>query len=109
MPYAITWEPDGVYRRYVGRVTIDEPRRSFDEIGADPRFDDLRYTITDYLCVDDYEITSEGAWEIAALQIGSLLTNPGIMMAADCAKYVAGPPWSNAGGRTGVPRTCRTV
>jgi hypothetical protein len=63
-------------------VTIDERRRSFDEICADPRFDDLRYAITDYLSVDDYEITGEATQEIAALHVGPSLTNPHFVIAA---------------------------
>ena len=57
MPYDVTWEPPrGVYRRYHGRVTIAERRASFDRICADPRFDALRYTLTDALDVQDYEV-----------------------------------------------------
>ena len=82
MPYEITWERGGAYRRYFGRVSIEERRRSFDEICADPRFDELRYAITDYLGVDDYEITSQATQEIAALHVGPWLTNPNIVIAA---------------------------
>lgn len=82
MPIELNWEPNGVCRRYFGRVTIDERRQSFDAICADPRFDDLRYTITDYLDVDDYEVTSEATAEIAALHIAPMLTNPNIVVAA---------------------------
>jgi len=82
MSYEITWEPGGVYRRYFGRVTIDERRCSFDEICADPRFDELRHAITDYLGVDHYEITSVATQEIAALHVGPSLTNPNIAIAA---------------------------
>jgi hypothetical protein len=82
MPYEITWERSGVFRRYYGDVSIAERRHSFDRICADPRFDDLRYTITDYLDVDSYEVTSEATEEIAALHTGPLLTNPHIVIAA---------------------------
>lgn len=82
MPYRLTWEPSGVYRAYFGDVTIAERRASFDAICSDPRFDDLRYTITDYLAVHTYEATSDATAEIAALHIGPLRTNPGIVMAA---------------------------
>lgn len=82
MPFELTWEHGGVYRRYFGRVTIDERRRSFDAICADPRFDDLQYTITDYLEVERYEITRDATAEIAALHIAPLLTNPNIVIAA---------------------------
>ena len=56
MAYRLVWEHRGVYRQYLGDVTIAERRQSFDAIVSDPRFDDLRYTITDYLDVGAYEI-----------------------------------------------------
>lgn len=82
MPFLLTWEPAGVYRQYHGDVTIAERKRSFDAICGSPRFDDLRYTITDYLAVRRYEITAPATAEIAALHIGPLLTNPRIRIAA---------------------------
>lgn len=82
MPFELSWEPNGVYRRYFGHVTIAERRQSFDAICADPRFDELRYTITDYLGVEGYEITPEATAEIAAMHIAPLLTNPNIVIAA---------------------------
>lgn len=82
MPFELHWEPRGVYRRYVGDVTIAERARSFELICGDRRFDCLRYTITDYLEVGHYEITSEATEEIAAMHIGPLRTNSRIVMAA---------------------------
>lgn len=82
MPFRLTWEDRGVYRRYVGDVTIAERRASFEAICRDRRFDDLRYTITNYLGVGAYEITREATAEIAALHIGPLRTNPRIVIAA---------------------------
>lgn len=82
MPFRLTWEPSGVYRKYLGDVTIDERRRSFDAICGDARFDDLRYAITDYLDVHTYEITRPATAEIAALHVGPLRTNPRIVIAA---------------------------
>ncbi len=82
MPFDISWEPGGIYRRYIGRVTIAERERSFDLICGDPRFDGLSYSITDYLGVDDYEISSAATEEIAARHIGPLHTNPNIVIAA---------------------------
>ncbi|MBL8347822.1 MAG: hypothetical protein JNN03_20475 [Rubrivivax sp.] len=82
MPYELTWEPRGVYRRYVGDVTIAERRESFDRICADPRFDDLRYSITDYLGTASYEMNERATAEIAALHVGPLRTNPRIVIAA---------------------------
>ena len=82
MPYKLIWEPAGVYRQYLGDVTIAERRASFDAICGDRRFDDLRYAITDYLAVDRYEVTDDATAEIAALHIGPLKTNPRIAIAA---------------------------
>jgi hypothetical protein len=82
MPYRLTWEPLGVYREYFGDVTIAERRASLDAICSDRRFDNLRYSITDYSAVASYEVTSDATAEIAALHIGPLLTNPAIVMAA---------------------------
>jgi hypothetical protein len=82
MPFELIWEPRGVYRRYFGDVTIVERRRSFDRICADPRFDDVRYSITDYRNVEGYEITDQATEEMAALHIAPLRTNPNIIIAA---------------------------
>lgn len=82
MPYRLTWESKGVYRRYYGDVTIRERRASFDAICGDARYDDLRYSITDYLDVDAYEITHEATLEIAAMHVAPLVTNPRIVIAA---------------------------
>jgi hypothetical protein len=82
MPFDLSWEPRGVYRRYFGDVTAAERRRSFEQISGDVRFDTLRYSITDYLAVGQYEITDDNTVEIAALHIAPLLTNPAIVVAA---------------------------
>lgn len=82
VPYRLTWEPRGVYRAYLGDVTIAERLASFNEILGNPRFDDLYYTITDYLAVRGYEVTRDATAEIGALHIGALATNPRIRIAA---------------------------
>lgn len=82
MPYKLTWEKFGVCRHYFGDVSIVERRTSFDEICGDWRFDNLRYTITDYLPVRRYEVTDSATLDIAALHIAPLITNPRILIAA---------------------------
>jgi hypothetical protein len=82
MPYRLTWEPQGVYRQYWGDVTIRERRAALDAICGDARYDDLRYSITDYLSVGAYEVTSDATLEIAAMHIAPLVTNPRIVIAA---------------------------
>ncbi len=82
MPYSLSWEPRGVVRRYFGPSTIAERRASFEAICRDPRFDSLRYSITDYRDVTQYELSHEATAEIAALHTGPLITNPRIRIAA---------------------------
>lgn len=82
MPYTLHWEPEGVLRRFHGRVTVAERQASLAAICADPRFDRLRYAITDYLEVSDFGGTAEDNQEIAALHVAPLITNPVIVIAA---------------------------
>jgi hypothetical protein len=82
MPFRLTWEPAGVYREYLGDVTVADRRASLEAICSDRRFDDLRYSITDFLAVRSYEVSRLASLEIAALHIAPLATNPSIVMAA---------------------------
>ena len=82
MPYKLTWERSGIYRQYYGDVTVFERRASLNAICSDPRFDGLRYAITNYLEVNSYEVREDATVEIAALHIGPLRTNPRIVIAA---------------------------
>jgi hypothetical protein len=82
MPYKLSWEPSGVYRQYFGDVSIAERRASFDAICSNPRFDNIKFAITDYLSVGEYEVTKNSTEEIAAMHIGPLKTNDRIVMAA---------------------------
>jgi len=82
MPCKIVWESDGVYRHFSGDVSIDQRRASLRAISADQRFDGLRYAITNYLDVANYEVTSETTAELAAMHIGPLFTNPRLLIAA---------------------------
>jgi hypothetical protein len=82
MSFELSWEPRGVLRRYYGNVSIEERRRSLELICSDERFDTLRYTITSYLAVAEYEVSDEATAEIAAFHIAPLVTNPDIVIAA---------------------------
>lgn len=81
MPYTLHWEPEGVLRRFHGQVTVAERQQSLAAICADPRFDRLRYAITDYLDVSEFGGTAQDTEEIAALHVAPLITNPGIVIA----------------------------
>lgn len=82
MPYQLSWEPRGVYRRYFGDVSVAERHASLEAICGDARFDNLRYTITDYLDVGLYEQSVVDTELVAAKHIGPSLSNPRILVAA---------------------------
>lgn len=81
MPFELYWQPRGVVRRHVGHVSIAERRRSLELVCTDPRFDELRYCISDYLGALSDEFTPESTAETAALHIAPARTNPNIVLA----------------------------
>lgn len=81
MGFELNWEPRGVYRVFRGHVTVEDRRQSLEAICADRRFDDLLYTITDYLDADSFDYSPEANSELAALHIGPVWTNPKILIA----------------------------
>lgn len=70
-----------MYRQYYGSVTIAERRAAFEAICGDARFDNLRFSITDYLGVVAFEASESATAEMAALHIAPLSTNPRIALA----------------------------
>jgi hypothetical protein len=82
MPYQLVWEARGVYRRYHGDLSAAERHASLEAICNDRRFDDLRYTITDYRDVGHYEQSEDDTALIAAKHIGPSMSNPRILIAA---------------------------
>ena len=49
MPYRVRWEGHGVYRRFYGTLSAQDIRNACEEIAADPRHDDIRYVLSDFL------------------------------------------------------------
>lgn len=49
MPYRIRWEGHGVYKRFFSILTPADVRDAYSEVTEDPRFEHLRYVISDYL------------------------------------------------------------
>ena len=82
MPSAITWEPKGLYARFVGECSIGDVLRVFDELGGDPRLDTARYAIFDYLGVTAHDVTESDIEHAAALDIGMSFTNPWLLLAS---------------------------
>lgn len=81
MSFELNWQPKGVYRVFHGHVTVEDRRQPLEAICADRRFDDLLYTITDYLAIDSFDYSREANSELAALHIGPVWTNPKIFIA----------------------------
>ncbi|MFO1413977.1 MAG: hypothetical protein U1F10_08745 [Burkholderiales bacterium] len=76
MPHATTWEDSGVYVRFWGHASIADVFAMMEEVGADPRFDVLRYILADYRDVREQSVTPHEVEEVAALGFAHSLTNP---------------------------------
>jgi len=81
MPYDIIWEPQGAFKKYRGELTPAEFLQSIRDLHDDPRFDQLRYTVNDFLAVTAYSAGDQDLKTFAALSIGASYTNPNIVIA----------------------------
>jgi len=83
MPYEILWEgKDGVRRVFSGDLVAAEVRASLAGLTGDPRWDDLRYSIADFLAVRSYRISQGELEDLAAIHYGGARINPRIVTAA---------------------------
>lgn len=82
MPYEMQWGVDRVTVTFTGVVTTDEFVEGARAIGADPRFDELRFIVNDFsdatLCKLDRAKALEGLLESA---VGGAVSNPAIRVA----------------------------
>ncbi len=82
MPYEITWEMRGVYRRYFGRLTDQEFVQAVREVEGSPRFYDIRYAILDFLDMEEFVIDDPSFIDVtAALNAAAAQDNPNIKVA----------------------------
>lgn len=82
MPYEITWELRGVYRRYFGRLTDQEFVQAVREVEGAPRFYDIRYAILDFLDMEEFVIDDQSLIDVtAALNAAAAQDNPNIKVA----------------------------
>lgn len=82
MAYEVLWEPPrGAYRKYTGHVTDDELVESVSRLYGDPRFDDLRYIINDFLSIESFAVTEDTVTYIAAISGAAARSNPNIRVA----------------------------
>ena len=72
------------------------------DIEGDPRFDDLRYVINDFLEVVSFSVTEENVLAISAIDAAAAITNPNIKIAVVAidqqvralAELYAASPWN---------------
>ena len=81
MPYSLSWEPNGVYKKFTGMVTGSELVRSVNEVANDIRFAAARYEISDYLSATHTTFSQDALNEVRAMRIGSISRNPAIRVA----------------------------
>ena len=81
MAFEITWEPRGVVRTFSGTLTAAEFIRSIEAVHNDWRFDNLYYSINDFLAVTDIDVSELTAETAAARAIGASMSNPRLLMA----------------------------
>ena len=81
MPYSLTWEPAGVYKKFTGVVTGAELLQSVVEVSGDARFGSSQYEVSDYLDADNTDFSQDALNEVRAVRIGSFMHNPRIKVA----------------------------
>jgi predicted RNA-binding protein with PIN domain len=81
MPYTVTWESNGFYKKFTGVVTGAELLASVIDVASDRRFKNSRYEVSDYLSADYTEFSQDTLNEVRAVRIGSFQTNPRIQVA----------------------------
>lgn len=57
MPNKIVWEPQGIYWKYTGKVSGKEIIDASTSVYGDPRFDNIKYKLTDFLDVESMEMS----------------------------------------------------
>jgi hypothetical protein len=100
--FEIVWEARGACKRFFGHVSDDDLMESVADIEGDPRFDDLRYVINDFLGVASFAITEENVLAISAIDAAAAISNPNIKIAVVAtdlqvqalAKVYATSPWN---------------
>jgi len=58
MPYSIDWEPQGVYCKFFGSVSIEDVNGMVSTVVNDARFGKLKYRVTDCLEVAQHNVVS---------------------------------------------------
>ena len=56
MPHTNTWEPDGLFRKFTGAITGVEILKANLVLYEDPKFQNIKYVITDFTEITDHSI-----------------------------------------------------
>lgn len=81
MAYKLDWEHRGVYWEYSGIVTGQEIIEASSLIYGDPRFDDIRYKLVNFLKTDTILIEEDDVYTIAFQHKAAALSNPRVKTA----------------------------
>lgn len=81
MPFDLSWEADGVYKKFSGAVSADEIARSVDLVSADQRFDNLKYAIHDFTDVSKFDIDEANAKRFAGSSLAAEMAHPHLIRA----------------------------
>ena len=76
MANELNWEKDGVYWKYTGEVSGMEVMNACVSIYGDPRFDTLKYKLSDFADVKSMSITDADLKKIAFQDKAAELSNP---------------------------------
>lgn len=81
MPFEITFEPRGAYKRFWGVVSGSEIVDSTFKVQAHPDYDRFRYSINDMLGVESFAYTDADIETLAVHNLGAMRTNPRVKIA----------------------------
>ena len=81
MPIDLIWEPQGLCKIYRGHVTARELQESVNASHVDPRFDHIRFQISDLLQVESHEARPDAVDDASAHGLGAMLHHRPMCMA----------------------------
>ena len=76
MAYELTWEDNGVYWKYTGKVMGQELIEASTSIYGDERFVDLKYKFVDFYDIDSIDINKDELALIAYQHLAAERANP---------------------------------
>ncbi len=81
MSYTLSWEANGVVKLFTGRTSDLEVLASIVEIESDPRFENIRWVINDFLRCTGFEVSKDGVDLMAATDKAASVSNANVKVA----------------------------